>query len=112
MIPLEVSYPVRPGGFCVVQELHDGVTHFMKIIHVDDNKFTRHEIQEQIPKFVSEVELQCFDYPDRALKFALDQGCDVMLTEIELWLERLGGIWLAMVCTNEYYTLSCPGVFI
>ena len=67
----------------------------MKIIHVDDSKFARYAIQKQIPKIVPEAELQCFEHPDRALAFALGQGCDVLLTEIELWSERLGGIRLA-----------------
>ena len=35
------------------------------------------------------------DHPDQALAFAEAEGCDVVLTEIELWTERLGGIRLA-----------------
>ena len=67
----------------------------MKIIHVDDNRYAREEIQEQIPQIVPEAELHCFDDPDSALAFAETNGCDVLLTEIELWSKPLGGIRLA-----------------
>ena len=67
----------------------------MKIIHVDDNRYAREEIQEQIPQIVPEAELRSFNHPDSALAFAEANGCDVLLTEIELWSERLGGIRLA-----------------
>ena len=67
----------------------------MKIIHVDDHRYAREEIQEQIPQIVPEAELHCFDDPDSALAFAEANGCDVLLTEIELWSKPLGGIRLA-----------------
>ena len=67
----------------------------MKIIHVDDNRYAREEIQEQIPQIVPEAELHCFGDPDQALAFAETNGCDVLLTEIELWSKPLGGIRLA-----------------
>ena len=40
------------------------------------------------------------DHPDQALAFAEAEGCDVVLTEIELWTERLGGIRLAKAVTE------------
>ena len=64
---------------------------------MDDNRYAREEIQEQIPQIVPEAELHCFGDPDQALAFAEAEGCDVLLTEIELWSERLGGIRLAKV---------------
>ena len=67
----------------------------MKIIHVDDSRYAREEMQEQIPQIVPEAELHCFDRPDSALASAEAQGCDVLLTEIELWADRNGGIRLA-----------------
>ena len=67
----------------------------MKIIHVDDSRYAREEMQEQIPQIVPEAELHCFDRPDSALASAEAQGCDVLLTEIELWADRKGGIRLA-----------------
>ena len=62
---------------------------------MDDNRYAREEIQEQIPQIVPEAELHFFDDPDSALAFAEANGCDVLLTEIELWSKRLGGIRLA-----------------
>ena len=67
----------------------------MKIIHVDENRFARYEMEKDVLRVVSEAELHCFDNPDTALKFAEAEGCDVLLTEIELWNNRLGGIRLA-----------------
>ena len=67
----------------------------MKIIHVDDSRYAQEEIKEQIPQIVPDAELHCFDRSDPALAFAEAEGCDVLLTEIELWPERLGGIRLA-----------------
>lgn len=67
----------------------------MKIIHVDTNRFAQYEIQQEIPEIVPEAKLHCFDDPDQALALAEVEGCDVLLTEIELWPERLGGIRLA-----------------
>lgn len=67
----------------------------MKIIHVDTNKYALDAMREALPQIVPEVELHSFNDPDQALAFALEQGCDVLLTEIELWTERLGGIRLA-----------------
>ena len=67
----------------------------MRIIHVDDNRYTLDAMRQQIPQIVPEAELHCFELPDHALAFAEAQGCDELLTEIELWKERLGGIRLA-----------------
>ena len=67
----------------------------MKIIHVDDSRYALEEMQEQIPRIVPEAELHSFNHPDQALAFAEAEGCDVLLTEIELWPEKLGGIRLA-----------------
>ena len=67
----------------------------MKIIHVDANRFAQDTMREQIPQIVPDAELHCFDHPDQALAFAKIEGCDVLLTEIELWPERLAGIRLA-----------------
>ena len=67
----------------------------MKIIHVDDNKYALQNMREELPQIVPEAELHSFDDPDSALAFAEAEGCDVVLTEIELWTERLGGIRLA-----------------
>ena len=72
----------------------------MKIIHVDDSVYAREEIKEQIPQIVPDAELHCFDRPDQALAFAEAEGCDVLLTEIELWSERRGGIRLAKAITK------------
>ncbi len=67
----------------------------MKIIHVDDNKYALDAMREELPRIVPEAELHSFDDPDQALEFAGAEGCDMLLTEIELWSERLGGIRLA-----------------
>ena len=52
-------------------------------------------MREDLPRIIPEAELHSFDDPDKALTFAGAEGCDVLLTEIELWTERLGGIRLA-----------------
>ena len=67
----------------------------MKIIHVDTNKYALNEMQKDISKIVPNAELHCFEHPKPALTFAETHGCDVLLTEVELWTEKLGGIRLA-----------------
>ena len=67
----------------------------MKILHVDDNRFALDAMREELLQIVPEAELHCFELPEPALAFAEAQGCDVLLTEIELWADRNGGIRLA-----------------
>lgn len=67
----------------------------MKIIYVDTNIYVQKAMQEQIPKIIPAAELHCFNNPDSALSFAEVRGCDVLLTEVELWTEKLGGVRLA-----------------
>lgn len=67
----------------------------MKIVHVDDNKFALNEMQKDISQIVPEAELHSFQAPNPALAFAEAQGCDVLMTELELWTEKHGGIRLA-----------------
>ena len=67
----------------------------MKFIHVDTNRQALQIMQEELPRIVPEAELYSFDGPDPALAFAGAEGCDVLLTEIELWSEQFGGIRLA-----------------
>ena len=67
----------------------------MTIIHVDTNKYARWEIQEQISEIEPNAEVHCFDEPESALAFAKENGCDVLLTEIEFWSDMFGGIRLA-----------------
>ena len=67
----------------------------MKIIHVDMNRFALYEMRDQIQQIVPGAELQCFNHPNPALAFAEANGCDVLLTEIELWEDPYGGIRLA-----------------
>ena len=67
----------------------------MKVIYVDMEAFALMSMRERLPQIVPEAELHCFDHPNPALAFAEVEGCDVLLTEIELWSERLGGIRLA-----------------
>ena len=67
----------------------------MKIIHVDDNKYALDDIRKDIPQIVPGAELHSFDHPDPALAFAGTEGCDVLMTEVELWSERLADIRLA-----------------
>ena len=79
----------------------------MKIIHVDDNRFALEAMRKQIPQIVPEAELHCFELPDPALASAEAEGCDVLLTEIELWKELHGGIRLAKRMKE-----ICPGTSI
>ena len=72
----------------------------MKIIHVSENKVARYEMERDNPQIVPEAVLHCFDDPDPALAFALVQGYDVLLTEIDLWSVQLGGILLARAITR------------
>ena len=67
----------------------------MKIIHVDTNKYALSEMQKDILRIVPNAELHSFQSPEPALAFAEAHGCDVLMTEVELWQERLGGIELA-----------------
>ena len=67
----------------------------MNIIHVVMNRQALQAMREDLPRIDPEAELHSFDDPDQALAFALGQGCDVLLTEIELWTEQFGGIRLA-----------------
>ena len=67
----------------------------MKIIHVDSNKFALSKMQKDLPKIIPNAQLHCFQSPAPALAFAEAHGCDVLMTEVELWQERLGGIKLA-----------------
>ena len=67
----------------------------MKIIHVDMNKYARYAMEMDIPQILPNAELHCFPAPDHALAFAKEHGCDVLMTEVELWTERLGGFRLA-----------------
>ena len=67
----------------------------MKIVHVDDNKFALNEMQRDISQIVPNAELHSFQSPEPALAFAEAHGCDVLMTEVELWTEKHGGIELA-----------------
>ena len=67
----------------------------MRIIYVDANIYAQKAMQEQIAKIVPQAELHCFRTPEPALEFAHAHGCDVLLTEVELWTDQLGGIELA-----------------
>ncbi len=67
----------------------------MKIIHVDANKYALDEMQRDISQIAPTAELHCFRTPEPALEFAHAHGCDVLLTEVELWTDQLGGIELA-----------------
>ena len=67
----------------------------MQIIYVDTNIYAQKTMQEQIPKIVPQAELHCFNRPELALAYAKAEGCDVLMTEVELLTEKLGGIRLA-----------------
>lgn len=67
----------------------------VKVIHVDTNGFARSAMREQVPRIAPEAELHGFGRAEPALMFAEAEGCDVLLTEVELGPERLGGIRLA-----------------
>ena len=67
----------------------------LKIVHVDANKFVLKEMQKDIPQILPNAELHSFQAPNPALAFAEAQGCDVLMTELELWTEKHGGIRLA-----------------
>ena len=67
----------------------------MKVIHVDTNKFALNEMQKDIPQILPNAELHCFEGAKPALAFAQAHGCDVLMTEVELWTDQLGGIELA-----------------
>ncbi len=79
----------------------------MKVIHVDSNKFALDAMRDELHQIVPDAELHSFEHPDHALAFAEAQGCDVLLTEIELWKERHGGIRLAKRMKE-----ICPGTSI
>lgn len=67
----------------------------MRIIYADTNIYAQKAMQEQIANIVPQAELHCFNSPESALVFAENQGCDVLLTEVEFWAERFDGFRLA-----------------
>ena len=73
----------------------------MKIIHVDDSRHALEEMKLELPQIVTEAELHSFERPRSALAFAEAHGCDVLLTEIELWADRRAGIRLAREITKR-----------
>ena len=85
----------------------------MKFIHVDTNRQALQIMREELSRIVPEADLHSFDGPDPALAFAGAEGCDVLLTEIELWSEPFGGIRLAEAisklnpCVNIIFVTVC-----
>ena len=67
----------------------------MKVIYVDADSYARKNMRERLQQLVPEAELRCFDSPESALALAGAEGCDVLLTGIDLWSDRFGGIRLA-----------------
>ena len=78
----------------------------MKIIYVDTNKYAQIAMREQISQIMPEAELHCFNQSETALEYAKLNGCDVLMTEIELGRERLGGIRLANAIKEVNQRLS------
>ena len=74
----------------------------MKIIHVDTNKYALNEMRKDISQIIPNAELHSFVGVKPALAFAEAQGCDVLLTEIELWTEKRGGVRLAKAIEKLY----------
>lgn len=74
----------------------------LQIIHVDMNKYVLQAMQEALARLVPDAQLHSFLSIDLALAFAKAHGCDVLLTEIELWRETLGGIRLAKAVQELY----------
>ena len=67
----------------------------MKIIHVDTNKYALYEMRKDISQNIPNAELHSFVGVKPALAFAEAHDCDVLLTEVVLWTDQLGGIKLA-----------------
>ncbi|MBQ9387833.1 MAG: response regulator [Lachnospiraceae bacterium] len=67
----------------------------MKIIYVDSNKYALNQMQKDISQIVPNAQLHCFEHPELAVAFANTEGCDVLMTEVELWTEKFGGVKLA-----------------
>ncbi len=64
-------------------------------------------MRDEFSRIVPDAELHSFEHPDHSLTFAEAQRCEVLLTEIELWADRLGGIRLAKRMKE-----ICPGTSI
>lgn len=73
----------------------DDMSKAMKIIHVDANKYALDEMQKDISQIAPTAELHCFRTPEPALAYVKAEGCDVLMTEVELWTEKFGGVKLA-----------------
>lgn len=67
----------------------------MKIIHVDTNKYALDAMREELPQIITNAELHCFKHPEPALAYAKAEGCDILMTEVELWTDKFGGVKLA-----------------
>lgn len=59
------------------------------------NKYALQAVQKDLPQIVPDAQLHCFESAESALAFAEVHGCDVLLTEIELWNDPHGGVRLA-----------------
>ena len=64
-------------------------------LEITGRKLKRGKDRKDIPQIVPGAELHSFEHPDPVLAFAGTEGCDVLMTEVELWSERLAGIRLA-----------------
>ena len=67
----------------------------MKVLCVERDFFALRHMKREIPKIVPEAEVYYCRDPDRALALAETEGCDVLLTGIDMGAARDEGVTLA-----------------
>lgn len=57
----------------------------MQVICVDDNRIIRSRMVAYVRDLLPTADVRDFDNAERAVSFAKENGCDVLLTEIEIY---------------------------
>ena len=67
----------------------------MTVVCVDTNWFVLHGLQKKVKKILPDSTVYSCLSPQKALDFAKDHGCDVLITETDFGGEKEEGIQLA-----------------
>ena len=68
----------------------------MNILCVDSSPWGLLDLKRKVKTIKPEAELHCFRDPEKALSLARSEGCDVLLTEIDMGGSRREGLDFAM----------------
>ena len=67
----------------------------MKVLCVERDFFALRQMKREVPKIVPEAEVHYCRDPDKAKELAETEGCDVLLTGIDMGAARDEGVTLA-----------------